>query len=262
MSMNNSIRIALAHCLEAKGYPSDNISFSLGYCQGDGASFVGHLDVAALAKRLTPQYARSIWDSLKLDSRLEITRSSACRYVHERSTTLNYDSAGVELTDADVFGGAAQRVAFHSLLKKLEVDIVDTGIELARLGYEILEAYPSERSLLRSFTTRLFRVEVWKYSDEDYDVLEDAETFDDLDKSIQDIREGKIEALGIAVKVVMVDENGEDISTLANCQFGGFTRSTSIVGLCSYSKSLVTEAIAEARETYFKLMQPRLRRVA
>lgn len=262
MSMNHAIKTAMTRHLTAKGYPTDDIRYSLSSCQGDGASFAGELDIVTLAKRLVPQYSEEIWKGLQLDEKLAINRISSCRYVHERSTSLSHDAKCVELTEAHELGGAAQRVAFHGLVQALEADIVDTGSELASMGYKIIEAYPSEEKLIRRFSRRNFRVEVYKFSDERYDIFGEATSTDELDLAIQDVLGGKIEALGLEVRIEMLDDDGEEISTLAMSVFEGFSRDSSISGLCPHSRSLVREAIVEARETYTKLLKPRLRQAA
>ncbi len=156
----------------------------------------------------------------------------------------------------------SKQVAFHGLVQALEADIVDTGSELASMGYKIIEAYPSEEKLIRRFLRRNFRVEVYKFSDERYDIFGEATSTDELDLAIQDVLDGKIEALGLEVRIEMLDDDGEEISTLAMSVFEGFSRDSSISGLCPHSRSLVREAIVEARETYTKLLKPRLRQAA
>ena len=60
----------------------------------------------------------------------------------------------------------------------------------------------------------------------------------------------------------MLDDDGDDIAVLAEVDIYGFSRDPSIKGLCTDTRDVVREAIAEARDTYLKLMKPRLRLAA
>jgi hypothetical protein len=184
------------------------------------------------------------------------------RYVHERSTSLSIDPVYVELTPAEEFGGPAQKVALHRLVTALAEDVVSTGAELAQRGYKLLEAYVSQETKLRVFETSSFRVEVFKCPDDDYDVFELDDELVYLDQTIQQIMGGEVECFCVKVKVSMLDEDGDVIADLAESLHSGFTRDASIKGLCVDTRDLVREAIAEARESYFKLLKPRLRQAA
>jgi hypothetical protein len=261
MSTNHAIKTLMQRYLVLNGYPAEDVDFSLSCCQGDGASFTGELDVKRLASRLVPDVSSTVWDGLVLPEKLEITRDSGLRYVHERSTTLSIDPAYVELTPSDEFGGIAQKVALHRLVTALDHDVVATGAELAQRGYKLLDAYVSEKKKLRTFQTASFRVDVFKCPD-DFDVFETEEELEYLDQSIQQIMDGEIECFSLKVTVTMLDDDGDDIAELAEFDIYGFRRDPSIKGLCTDTRVVVREAIAEARDTYLKLMKPRLRLAA
>ncbi|WP_095158137.1 hypothetical protein [Pseudomonas sp. Irchel 3E13] len=262
MSINNAIGALMKRHLVLQGYPADEVRFDLGYCQGDGASFIGRLDVKRLAARLAPEIHPAVWDGLTLSDALEITRDSGCRYVHERSTSVSIDPVQVELTPAEELGGPAQKVALHRLVTALVDDVVSTGAELARQGYKLLDAYVSEESSLRRFETQNFRVEVSKCPEEDYDIFESDTDLEYLDHTIQQVLSEEIECFCVKVKVAMLGENGDVIAVLAERNVGGLTRDPAINGLCSDTREMVREAIAEARESYLKLLKPRLRQAA
>lgn len=262
MSINNAIQTMMNRHLVLQGYPTDDLRFSLGYCQGDGASFTGKLDVKRLAARLVPEIQPEVWDGLTLTEPLEITRDSGCRYVHERSTSVSIDPVQVELTPADELGGPAQKVALHRLVTALVDDVVSSGAELARQGYKLLQAYASDECTLRKFKTQNFRVEVFKCPEEDYDIFEWGAELEYLDLTIQQVLNEEIECFCVKVKVTMLGEHGDVIAVLAESNVGGLTRDPAIKGLCSEAREMVREAIAEARETYLKMLKPRLRQAA
>ena len=261
MSTNHAITTLMQRHLVLNGYPAEDVHFSLSCCQGDGASFTGELDVKRLASRLVPDVSSTVWDGLVLPEKLEITRDSGMRYVHERSTSLSIDPVYVELTPADELGGPAQKVALHRLVTALADDVVATGAELAHRGYKLLDAYVSEKTKLRTFQTANFRVDVFKCPD-DFDVFEAEEELVYLDQTIQQIMDGEIECFSLKVTVTMLDDDGDDIAELAELDIYGFSRDPSIKGLCTDTRDVVREAIAEARDTYLKLMKPRLRLAA
>lgn len=260
--MNNAIKTLMQRHLVLNGYPADEVRFSLSSCQGDGASFTGELDVKRLASRLVPDVSLAVWDGLVLPEKLEITRDSGMHYVHERSTSLSIDPVYVELTPAEELGGPAQKVALHRLVTALADDVVSTGAELAQRGYKLIEAYVCEKKKLRTFKTANFRVDVFKCPADDFDVFETEEELVYLDQTIQQIMDGEIECFSLKVKVTMLDEYGDDIAELADVDIEGFSRDSSIKGLCTDTRDVVREAIAEARDTYLKLMKPRLRLAA
>jgi hypothetical protein len=261
MSTNDAITTLMKRHLVLNGYPADEVRFSLSSCQGDGASFTGELDVKRLASRLVPDVSLAVWDSLVLPEKLEITRDTGMHYVHERSTSLSIDPVYVELTPADELGGPAQKVALHRLVTALADDVVTTGAELAHRGYKLLDAYVFEKTKLRTFRTANFRVDVFKCPD-DFDVFETEEELVYLDQTIQQVMDGEIECFSLKVKITMLDDDGDDIADLAEVDIYGFSRDPSIKGLCIDTRDVVREAIAEARDTYIKLMKPRLRLAA
>ncbi|WP_158897011.1 MULTISPECIES: hypothetical protein [unclassified Pseudomonas] len=138
MSINTALTTMMARQLDKLGYTSDDVRFSLGYCQGDGANFTSTLDVEKLGPPLVPEILPAVWRELKenADQHEELTLSPGRdRYVHERSTSLSESARSVEGTAAEVYGGPTHKVAFHRFMTALEEDVVSTGAMLARMGY-------------------------------------------------------------------------------------------------------------------------------
>lgn len=77
MSITTAFTTMMARQLDKLGYPSDDVHFSLGYCQGDGASFTGTLDIEKLGPRLVRKILSVIWSELKenADQNEELTLS-------------------------------------------------------------------------------------------------------------------------------------------------------------------------------------------
>lgn len=72
--------------LKEKGFLNPDISYSLSYCQGDGASFTcNQLDYDLLLKDYTGKHKNWMIEILKQYCEVQIERSNYCRYYHERS---------------------------------------------------------------------------------------------------------------------------------------------------------------------------------
>lgn len=217
MTYESIFKALFEHMLSELGYPSDDIRWSLSYCQGDGASFTGNLDVKALGSRLCPDIKEAVWNSLPDDFELKLTRSSGMRYVHERSTSLNYDLECLEAEgDATDWGGVAQKVALSKLLPLLEKEIVNTGYAMAQLGYKILEASRFDKEVVRSISTENFKVEVIKLSADYIDLDFIAGPEQPLSEVIADFMAGKYEIAELEVRVVQIDELGDELNELAS----------------------------------------------
>lgn len=72
--------------LKELGFINPDISYSLSYCQGDGASFTcSELDYDLLLKDYTGKHKSWMLEILKQYCEVRIERSYSCRYVHENS---------------------------------------------------------------------------------------------------------------------------------------------------------------------------------
>lgn len=254
----------MKHHLEQLGYPSDNVQWSLGYCQGDGASFTGKLDLAKLGARLLPGVHPSVWEACTVE--LEITRGKD-RYVHENSTSLSESAETVDSGAPDEYGGIAQKVAFRKLVSILETEIVQVGAELGRLGYQVLETYyrPDREGGSESVwcsRTENFQVEVFKVEDTDYSPLDMCDEY--FSETVAELTSGEWEICGSKVVISMLDEDGDPIFDLAEtyCHGHYFKTADPVFGSRLAMRELVSEAIQEARVNYEKISRPRLKQAA
>lgn len=264
MSNISAVTKVMQHHLEQLGYPSDNVQWSLSYCQGDGASFTGKLDLAKLGARLLPGVHASIWESCTVG--LEITRGRD-RYVHENSTSLSESSETVDSGSPDEYGGIAQKVAFRKLVDILETEIVQVGAELGRLGYKVLESYfrPDREGGSESvwcFRTENFQVEVFKIEDEYCNPLDFSD--ENFSETVAELTSGEWEICGSKVVISMLDEDGDPISDLAEklCFGHYYKKSDPVFGSRFAMRELVSEAIQEARVNFAKISRPRLKQAA
>jgi hypothetical protein len=257
MSITNAVTKMMTRQLEKLGYPTNDIRWSLGYCQGDGSSFSGPIDIKVHGPRLVPGI--SVWSSINCE--LEIVRSSSCRYVHERSVDLNIDAKCVEFTDASEYGGVAQKVALHKLVSALEVDIGQVALKNSADGYKVLESYVSEDTRVWHFRTASFEVEVFTIRDSEHDPFDDDDV-DRLDAIIKVILEGDMSIFGTKVVVSLLDAQGEVSSVLSEHFVWGTCCNPDDASLCGVRRDCVSEAISEAREAYQKLLRPKLKAAA
>ena len=265
MSITTALTTMMARQLEKLGYPSDDVRFSLGYCQGDGASFTGTLDIEKLGPRLVPEILPAIWSELKenadQDEELTLSRGPG-RYVHERSTSLSESARSVEGTAADVYGSPTHKVAFYRFMKALEDDVVSTGAMLARMGYSLSECYIEETEDLRIFKLDRFRVELSAFKDPSYDPFESETTNEELDGRITQVLKGNLRfcALEARVYLVMSDGEGGDILLAGKHVYGVELPEGRRV--CSAGREVIHEAIDTARQYLNSLSLPRLRQAA
>ncbi|NRC34187.1 hypothetical protein HB746_35030 [Pseudomonas aeruginosa] len=259
MSLTNAVTTLMTRNLQKLGYPTGDVRWSLGYCQGDGSSFSGPIDITVHGPRLVPEVSNEIWASIICD--LEIVRSSSCRYVHERSVDLNIDDVCVEQTEAGEYGGVAQKVALHKLVRALEKDIIDVASKNTSEGYTLLESYLSEEAGVWSFRTQSFQVELFKVRDEDHDPFE-CEEEEYLDAEIQSFLQGDKIIFGTKVVISLLDAEGEPSAVLAEEHLWGLSSKSDDASLGGMRREVVSEAISMAREAYQKLLRPRLKAAA
>ena len=255
MSMITAVTKVMTQRLSKLGYPTDDIRWSLSYCQGDGASFTGKLDLKLLGARVLPDIDPAVWVDANLD--LELTRSG--NYVHERSTSLNYDFESITGFDPEELGGVAQTYALGRLLAVIEEEIVTVGNEMAADGYKVIESYIREDELKRTFHTKNFEVKVWAVSDEHsdcFDYYDDTCSEDMISKLLAE----NIYFGGVKIEIIQTDDDGDEIATLATLDMGGceWLRSGSIFK-CGVVRDLLREAVCDARDTFARLKRPTLK---
>ncbi|KSQ21502.1 hypothetical protein APB26_31430 [Pseudomonas aeruginosa] len=256
MSLTTALETMMARNLAKHGYPTADISWSLGYCQGDGSSFTGSLDLNVLGPRLCPEVSADIWPSISCS--LAIERLSSLRYVHEYSTRLNFDAQCIEETEAGEFGGLAQKVALHRLVGLLEADFVRVAQMNTSNGYKLQESYVQEEQCVWSFKTASFLVSVSKINDDDATPFLD-DDLEYLDKDISDVIEGKISIFGSKVVISLLDADDEPSAVLAEHYTWGHCHDSDDAALRGLRRELVSEAIKVAREAYKKLLRPALK---
>ncbi|HEP8970425.1 TPA: hypothetical protein VDU83_002764 [Pseudomonas aeruginosa] len=256
MSLTTALETLMARNLTKHGYPTSDISWSLGYSQGDGSSFTGSLDLEVLGARLCPEISAGIWPTICCS--LSIERISSLRYVHEYSTRLNIDAKCIEGTEASEYGGLAQKVALHTLVGLLEEDIVRVAQKNTSDGYKLQESYVTEEQCVWSFKTASFLVKVIKLKDDDGSpFLDDDPEY--LDKDISDVIEGKVSIFGSKVVISLLDADAEPSTVLTEHYTWGHCHDSDDATLRGLRRELVSEAIQMAREAYRKLLRPALK---
>lgn len=118
--------------LEEQGFINPKISYSLNYCQGDGASFTcKELDFDLLLKDYKHAHKDWLLNILKNYCEVQIERSYSCHYVHERScntelyeyTQGNYPHIIDELDNIRQYIEDLRLQACETLAEDLQADI-------------------------------------------------------------------------------------------------------------------------------------------
>jgi len=144
--------------LTERGYPVENINWSLGYCQGDGMAFYGTIpDLQKLAVRLgfTMEEGTILADSASL----KIIKSwFGNHYSHWKTMELNCDDLPDATFDSDLF---------ERFSEALEKDIRKTSQELEAKGYEIIESNESDESCISFAEANEYKFlstgEIWRH---------------------------------------------------------------------------------------------------
>lgn len=131
------------------GYPSDDIRFRLGGCQGDGLAFYGLAFGDALvriARRVLSRLDAARIERLRNLASLTVQPNGlAPRYAHENTMEVRVD------LDARCFDVFHRHRRLASLLDRLRdavrAEIIDVSKALAREGYGILENCSSDEAV-------------------------------------------------------------------------------------------------------------------
>lgn len=129
-SANEGLADEFAAELVTWGFPTDNVEWSLGSCQGDGVAFYGRVDLPTYARKLGKLTA---WRAFLLaDPYAELSRNSwGTHYSHANTM------------DVDVFydgTATAKRNALAQVVSEsLTDDVRAVSRELERRGYAALE---------------------------------------------------------------------------------------------------------------------------
>lgn len=126
------------------GYPTDDVSFSLGYCQGDGVAFYGAVDVEALAKREVTEHYHDITGEV---DHVKETASAIMQYDGECPTIKIYNISShyhhwntmrIEFVD-DCDVDFIQQERIKKLVGLLEEEIKEVSQQAEKEGYSIIE---------------------------------------------------------------------------------------------------------------------------
>jgi hypothetical protein len=130
--------------LDELGYPTDDVNWSLGCCQGDGVAFYGTVDRERVIARLYAGDAAKISKITELMSRglldIEIVRNShGTRYSHSRTMTLEDHWERADEADTKFIADVASDILD---------DIRATSSELEKSGYEMIAYYNEDSTLI------------------------------------------------------------------------------------------------------------------
>lgn len=242
--MNAALAAYFKCQLEILGYPTDDIRFSLGYCQGDGMAFYGNVSEAGLERlfaRLMPPPSCVLADNATLSEKIigeHRVRLAARQYAERKRAllprlTVNlarkdsfYDHAntiGVSVTldeqeevsfsevNLDPSDGSPRALVseFERLLRE---DVREISRRLCQAGYGLIESTPYEPVELRCISTGTLRVRVLAVKDDDISLSGDAE-YDSADLGA--LAEGRHCHCGIQIELIdLGDESCVDTATL------------------------------------------------
>lgn len=209
MSSTSLVTLHFERQLERRGYPTHDIRWSLGYCQGDGMAFYGRVDAQACADRLLRGKVRAAAKRAigKATASLTITRNSyGNHYSHFNTMEVALETYSDTMTKLEAS-------ALADLEQAIELDMRKISKELEAEGYRILEAGDpnwwhhisgdSKGVRHRAFSRRNFNVEIWVRPDRDFNAEHWApECRDDL---LADLAAGKQVYFGIEAIVTSSD---------------------------------------------------------
>jgi len=242
----NLIKTYFTRQLEKRGYPTDDINYSLNYCQGDGMAFYGDIDEEALIRLADTLMKGTEKAAVKraIDKGATVTierNSCATHYSHYNTMTVIAEACfGEELTDFEW-------ASFQSFEQALEEDIKATSKSLEADGYAIVDAgsqYGALADKKRTFNTARFSLIIEELEDEDFSL----EYWDDslIDEIIQAFIDKKQRYF--LLKVSVVARNDETV--LGESYLGGCTQSNDSPSknYNGYLPQMVSEAIRESRD--------------
>ena len=146
--------------LEEKGYSDVELSWSLGYCQGDGVSFYGgSIDVVVIAKRIMSKMAFRRLDELCVEP--DYNGRNTSRFSDYLSCSLSGSGAGrnnyssfdydIESEVEDYYPEAFEKL--KEIAGLIEDDVKDLESELEKIGYAEIEYRNSDEQIIESITS-------------------------------------------------------------------------------------------------------------
>jgi len=231
--------------LDKLGYPTHDINYSLGHCQGDGMAFYGDIEedgLVVLADRLmTGTEKAAVKRCINKGCSVTITRNGwATHYSHFNCMdVVGEDYYAEDLTDFE-------QAAFDTFIEKLDNDVSDTSKQLESDGYDIIEAgsqYGALDGKTREYNTARFTVRIEEMEDEDFSMDMWDESL--IDETLQAFIDGKQRYFTLKVSVIAKDDDVElGTSYLGGCIENNENPSRTYGG---YLPQQVREAIEEAR---------------
>lgn len=157
--VNFDIQDEFKQRLEEKGYPTDDIRYSLNHCQGDGMAFYGTIDLEEfiekrhkeLEESLSKHDLRRVKYIAKEGLTIDIRKS---RYFHLYD---HYNTMIVEVNgyvdeymsyrakDSDV---EEMTNSVYELEEFIKYDVKDISKELETVGYDIAESYENDEYII------------------------------------------------------------------------------------------------------------------
>lgn len=268
--------------LAALGYPTEDVRYSLGYCQGDGVAFYGRVSGegldrliarlmpppllqastgASLSARLIGAYRERLMQQEHTERTAVLRNSVSLTLSKNRSLHLfdHYNTIDVEIA-VDVPEGTDEEAErrLHALAGELhrlvEEDVRAAARRLANEGYALIEATPHEPLELRCFETEQLRVRVVALKDECFGAPDSGDPAADR-AELRDLIEGRACYCAIQVEVIdKVEGRQVDVDTLWAVSLEGREPAWTTRGV----RAIARDVLAELRGR----MSRRLKRLA
>ncbi|WP_394222509.1 hypothetical protein [Alteromonas gracilis] len=242
----NLIKTYFTRQLEKRGYPTDDICYSLNYCQGDGMAWYGDIEEEALIsfadKLMKDTEKAAVKRAINKGATVTIERNSyATHYSHYNTMSVIAEACyGEELTDFEW-------ASFQSFEQALEEDVKATSQSLESNGYAIIDAgskYGALADKKRTFNTARFSLIIEESEDKDFSVQHWDESL--IDDTVQACIDKKLRYFTLRVSVI----EREDETVLGESYLGGCTESNDSPSknYDGHLRQMVSEAIREARD--------------
>ncbi|MHB8697766.1 MAG: hypothetical protein ACYC9J_06980 [Sulfuricaulis sp.] len=244
--MTHVVMQYFAREIKKHGYdvPPKDISYSLGYCQGDGMSFTGSFlghEMKDVCRRLFRGYGGKIFPIIRA-----LTKGASIRINRIDHHYCHYNTVRIEGDDDATDTTPLEHECFIEFVKAVEEDVRDICKGLEKEGYAILEAfgYHGEEENVRTFRTKHFELRISELA-EDSDI-----DFGDVDEQFyDDLIQEKLRIRHVKVEVFHLDENGEVIDEIGSSHLGEvcITNGAMDRSYGGYRQQMINEAISEAR---------------
>lgn len=157
--VNFDIKDEFVQRLEEKGYPTDDIRYSLNHCQGDGMAFYGEIDLEEfiqirheeLEKSLSKHDLRRIKYIAKEGLTIDI-RKNQYFHLYDHYNTMIVEVNGY--VDEYMSYRAKERDieemtnSVYELEEFIKYDVKDISGELESIGYDIAESYENDEYII------------------------------------------------------------------------------------------------------------------